>query len=205
VLRATAARRTRLLLIGTGVALVIAGCGGGGSSSPSPKILAGASTSSPAAGPTATTIHAAQAAAATPSKAAEMICSTEAQQEIVADATGARTTEPVVPTWADQVYSCRYVYGADVVVLSVKELADKTQTDGYFNSLSQQLGRSRSLNGLGQGGFATPDGSVVVRKDFKVLLVDVSRLPEQFGTPLTARGNIAVNIASVIMGCWTGD
>ena len=49
------------------------------------------------------------------------------------------------------------------------------------------------------------DGSVVVRKDWKVLLVDDSALPTQFGVPPTSASDIAVTVADVILGCWAGD
>ena len=45
----------------------------------------------------------------------------------------------------------------------------------------------RDLESLGQGAFQTTNGSVVVRKDWKVLLVDDTGLPAQFGTPPTRR------------------
>jgi hypothetical protein len=46
---------------------------------------------------------------------------------------------------------------------------------------------------------------VVVRKDWKVLLVDSSKLPPQFGVPATPSGDVAVTVADVILGCWSGD
>jgi hypothetical protein len=195
-----------VVLIGVGLALMTVSCGGGTSSTRSQQIVPPGSTNEPRpTGPTLTTAHVAQPAAATPSKSAEMICSAEAQQEILASATGVRTTAPVTASWNDHVYSCRYVYGTDAMVLSVKELADKTETDDYFASLKQQLGVSRSVSALGDGGFVTTNGSLVIRKDFKVLLVDVAKLPQQFGDPPDTRDNIAVNVGSVIMGCWTGE
>ena len=133
-----------------------------------------------------------------------MICSPETQQALLSDAVGIRTTQPAVATWKDDLYSCRYVYGTNVMVLSVKELANKSDTDDYFASLEQQLGVARTVP-LGQGAFVSRDGSVVVRKDYKVLLVDMRKLPQQFGEPLDSRENIALNAAAAIMGCWTGE
>jgi hypothetical protein len=46
---------------------------------------------------------------------------------------------------------------------------------------------------------------MVVRKDWKVLLVDVADLPAQFGQPPTSSGDAAVSVADVILGCWSGD
>ena len=133
-----------------------------------------------------------------------MVCSPEAQQQVLADATGIRITQPVTATWKDDLYSCRYVYGAKVMVLSVKELTNETETDKYFASLTQQLGVSRTVP-IGPRAFVARNGSVVVQKDYKVLLVDVGNLPQQFGEPLDSRENIALNVATAIIGCWTGE
>ena len=109
------------------------------------------------------------------------------------------------PTWQDHLYSCRYAYPTGSFVLSVKELSSWAGTDAYFRMLGTELGNTRTLQGLGQGAFQTTDGSVVVRKDWKVLLVDSSGLPAQFGIPATSSGDVAVTVADVILGCWAGD
>jgi hypothetical protein len=62
-----------------------------------------------------------------------------------------------------------------------------------------------ALNGLGDAAFAGPDGSVVVRKDFKVLRIDVGKLPAQFGQPPRPRAEVATTAATIIMNCWTGN
>jgi hypothetical protein len=149
------------------------------------------------------TAHTAQPARAAPSASAKMICAPEAQAELAA-VLGVHTTQPVVPTWAGHLYSCRYTYNNAVMVLSVKELSDKTETDAYFTSLAHRLGQTQRLWTLGQGGFATKNLSVVVRKDYKVLLVDISGLPARFGKPPDSPGDIAVNVAAAILDCWTG-
>jgi hypothetical protein len=41
------------------------------------------------------------------------------------------------------------------------------------------------------------------RVPYKVLLVDVSKLPENFGVPAESRSDVAVNVGVVIMDCWT--
>lgn len=91
------------------------------------------------------------------------------------------------------------------MVLSVKELSSWSQTLGYFGQLGAKLGKKTPLYNLGQGAFGTDDGSVVVRKDWKVLLVDTSGLPASFGLPPTNPGQIALSVASAILGCWHGD
>jgi hypothetical protein len=67
------------------------------------------------------------------------------------------------------------------------------------------MGTSQEISGLGQGAFQATDGSVVVRKDWKVLVVDSSGLPGQFGVPATSSGNVALRVSYQILGCWAGD
>jgi hypothetical protein len=181
--------KTFLMLTVLVSVLSMASCGGS-TSAGSPNI-------SPRA-----TVHIAQAARAVPSASAKMICARHTQTELAA-VLGARTTQPVVPTWTDHIYSCRYTYNNAVMVLSVKELSSKTETDAYFTSLAHRLGQTGRLT-LGQGGFTTKNRSVVVRKDYKVLLVDISALPARLGGSPVSRGDIAVNVAATIMSCWTG-
>ena len=57
---------------------------------------------------------------------------------------------------------------------------------------------------LGQGAFITAGGGLVVQKDNKVLTVDVSKLPAEFGEPAQSPTAVATSIGGVIMGCWTG-
>ena len=58
--------------------------------------------------------------------------------------------------------------------------------------------------GLGQGAFVTTNGSVVVRKDYKVLLVDTSGLPDRFGPFSANRAKTAIDVGVTVLGCWTG-
>ena len=90
------------------------------------------------------------------------------------------------------------------MTLSVKEMSNADETTGYFNSLAGKLGKKQELQGLGQGAFLTNDGSVVTRKDYKVLLVDTTKLPARFGVPPSTRGDIAINVSATIMNCWVG-
>ena len=91
-------------------------------------------------------------------------------------------------------------------MLSVKELPSKSETDGYFTSLAHRLGQSQRPQPLDRGAFFTTTNlSVVVRKDYKVLLVNISGLPAQFGAPPYSRGDIAIKVAATIMDCWTGN
>jgi hypothetical protein len=177
--------------------LVLAACGS--DSTPGASSV----TRPPSSTTTAADGHVANPASAEPSVSAKMICEAEVIDDL-AGLFGLKPIAPVTPTWNDHVYACTYEYRGGNLTLSVKELVDRPATDEYFGSLAEQLGKSDDINGLGEGAFTTKDDSVVVRKDFKVLLVDISELPAEFGNPPDSSDNIALNVASVIMGCWTG-
>jgi hypothetical protein len=178
-------RISLLLLVG---ALAVAGCGSSSSTS------SGATTTVPSTG---------HPAGAQPSASAKMICSSEAQSDI-AEGIGVKATVST-PTWVDDVYACKYVYPTGTITLSVKELDSATQTTTAYKAFATKLGRRPEVVGFGEGAFITTNGSVIVRKDFKVLDIDVSQLPQQFGKPLQDRSNVALSIAATVMSCWTGE
>ena len=138
-----------------------------------------------------------------PSELAKMPCQPKAQREL-ADALGVKGA--VVDTvWAHHRYSCVYRYSNGTFAMSIQELSSWSETFSYFRGLGRTFGNARSLRNLGQGAFQTTDGSVVVRKDWKVLFVNVATLPSEFGVPATTSADVAVTIADVILGCWSGD
>jgi hypothetical protein len=176
--------------------LLLAACGSSGK--------AATPTTTVPPGPTSSD-HVAVPVSANPSKSAKMICEDEAQQDIYDQATGVKTTSVTTPTWNDHVYSCDYIYPGGVKIgLSVKELSNDAETTAYFDSLATKLDKKQDIKSLGQPAFQTKDGSIVVRKDYKVLTIDVSKLPGQFGVPPASRGDVAINVGATIMGCWTG-
>ena len=144
-----------------------------------------------------------------PSPISVQVCSDEAQADM--NSALGETAQVSHPTWsaATHVYACTYDYPTSTphgsFELSVKELSSWHETYAYFDALAATLGKSRPLASLGQAAFQTPNGSVVVRKDWKVLVVDNSGLPAQFGVPPTSSGSVAVTVADVILGCWEGD
>ena len=138
-----------------------------------------------------------------PSPIAQMICRPKARQEIASVLGEIATVSR--PTWMHHLYSCTYSYPTGSMALSVKELSSWAQTKGYFRTLAGQMGKSQSLNGLGQAAIQTTDGSIIVRKDWKVLLVNSAGLPDQFGQPPASSRAAAESVADVILGCWDGD
>jgi hypothetical protein len=196
-------RSRSMLIAAVAFALLVAACGGSSKSNNS------SGSGTPGTAAPGTTDHVAQVASDRPSESAAMICADEAKKDIAESAIGLDTAQPLKPSWDKDthVFSCDYLYkdGAKMV-LAVKEMSSADETTAYFDSLAKQYGKKAPLNGLGQGAFTTPSGNVVVRKDYKVLLVDVSGLPQQFGIPSnTPRGDDAINVAATIMSCWTGE
>jgi hypothetical protein len=165
---------------------VLAGCGSSGS----------AKASSPTTAPW-------EPAGANPSVSAKMICEKEAQDDIAASL-GVKVTSVTTPTWADHVYSCTYVYPTARITLSVKEMSTTPETTAYFDARAKALGQRSGRVAIGQGAFQTTNGSVVVRKDWKVLTVDISKVPASFGEPPENAAGVALSIAATILGCWTG-
>lgn len=135
--------------------------------------------------------------------ATQLVCSTEAGQDISA-AVGIAPSQPVKAVWQAPVYSCRYVYPAGAMTLSVQEYPGTTAIDAGYAKAKASGAPTTDLPAIGDAAFTRPDGSVVVRKDAKMLTVDVSGLPARFGQPERSRAGIAQIVAVVIMDCWTG-
>jgi len=139
-----------------------------------------------------------------PSAIAVEVCSQKAQAQ-VDEALGQSTTAVTTPTWVSHLYACNYVYRQGVIAMSVQELSSQAQTTAYYDRLGAEYGNKQPLFGLGQGAFLTANGSVVVRKDWKVLLVNTTDLKGSFSSSRSLSGTPAETIASVIMACWAGD
>lgn len=154
---------------------------------------------------TAATAEAPLPAGKTPSEIAKMVCEKKAVTEI--NAVLGERAKISTPTWKNHLYSCDYRYATGTMVLSVKELSSAAQTTSYFNGLAKALHKNLTLYGLphNEGAFRGRNGSVVVRKDWKVLIVGVAGLPSQFGSPKTSVDEVALTVAGLIMGCWSGD
>ena len=138
-----------------------------------------------------------------PSISAKMICK-EARADI-ASSLGVAATRVTTPTWnkVQHLYACTYVYPNGKIALSVKEMSSASETTAYFNGIIKKYGTIQPLIGLGQGAWVLKNSDVVVRKDYKVLFVNVQDVPKQF-QPLMKSSDAAINVAVAIMGCWSG-
>jgi hypothetical protein len=144
-----------------------------------------------------------QPAGRNPSQISRMICAGHAARELaqVVGTTAARSA----PTWSGHLYSCDYRYSKGVLVLSVKELSSWGQTYSYFNMLARKLHKTMPILGLGQAAFRARDGSVVARKDWKILFADTSGMRGTVGSPGDSPSELALDASAVILACWAGD
>ncbi|MGO9344239.1 MAG: hypothetical protein ACLP6E_17265 [Acidimicrobiales bacterium] len=181
--------RRRVVVVLVAISLLATGCSAANKPSATPA------TQSAVEGP--------EPAGPIPSEIALMVCQSKAADEIQ-DVLG-ETAVVEDRTWKDDLYSCRYRFKTGTMVLSVKELSSWAQTYAYFAMLGRTLHETTTVPNLGQGAFQVRNGSVVVRKDWKILLVDITGLPSEFGLPPTTSGDVAATVAFIILGCWAGD
>lgn len=193
------ARYALPVAVATAFTLLATGCASSGTGG----VVGASQTTVGAVSPSSTGTGHAAAAGNAPSPAARMVCEAEVQEELVATLR-VSPSKPPTATWRDHLYACSYSYPTGTMVLSVKELADDQAALAYYAARKQGFATTTTQRIEGQDAFTAPNGSVFVRKDAKVLQVDVSRLPARFGQPPFPRAIAAFNVASTVMGCWTG-
>jgi len=159
----------------------------------------------PSAPPTAPSLGPAVVTALpdTPSPQAEMVCAPEAQQDI-------QNLIGVVPTavgpiqYANHTSTCRYAYSNGAFTLVVQDLPNDLTTARTYEALAGKLGKVDRIDLPDAEAFTTNDGSIVLRRDTKVMLVDVTQLPGTFGSPPSPRADAARLIMKAVLNCWVG-
>lgn len=151
----------------------------------------------------ATTTSAAELAAGSPSAAETMICGDEIHATITT-ILGLPHPPSSAATWREHLYVCTYRLPMGTLIVSVKQSSDSVAAKTYFRSTRTALAASEALDGLGQGSYGNASGIVVLIKDNDTLTVDATRLPAVFGTQQSKRFDFAYELASDILGCWTG-
>ncbi len=139
-----------------------------------------------------------------PSPQAEMVCQPEAQADIE-DLVGVQPTQVGPLQYTNHVSTCRYAYANGSFLLIVQDLPNDLTTTDAFDALAGKLGRVDAIDLPDANAFSTTDGSIVLRKDTKVMLVDVTGLPTTFGSPPSPRADAARLIMKAVLGCWTGE
>jgi hypothetical protein len=171
-----------------------------------PLLLAGcaAADAGTASGSTAPAHSSSAAAASAPPANASMVCGEEIRGKVqqVLKLPG---LPKVHSTWTDQVFTCTYDLPVGAMVLTVQVAPTKAAADAVFQARQKAAAGATALDGLGEHAFATPDGTATVIKDAMVLHVDTTELPAVFGPEQQKRTDLANEIASDVLGCWTGN
>lgn len=146
----------------------------------------------------------ASTAPATPSPAAKMVCSDDIKSK-VKQVLRLPADAPTHTSFVDHLYTCTYTLPEGPLVLSVHDSASKAAAAAYYTALRPTLGPTSGLPGLGEHAYGTSRGTVVVLKDSQTLVVDATGLPAVFGSQGQKRTDLAYEIASDVLGCWTND
>ncbi len=189
-----------LLPAGLLAALLLAGC----ASSSQHSTAAGSSVGIRPSGTASQSGMAMADTSDAPSDTAKMVCGDDIRGQVsqVLKLSAPLKTES---SWADQLYTCTYRLPIGPMVLSVKQSTGTAAAASYFSTLRPTLGSTETLQGLGERSYGTGDGVVVVIKDNMTLKVDTTGLPKVFGADQQRRSDLAYEIASDVLGCWTGD
>lgn len=123
----------------------------------------------------------------------------------IATVLGLDATPPAVSSWKNQVYACTYALPTGPLMLTVKQSTDPAAATDYFKLLRPTLGDTSTLAGLGQEAYGTAAGKVVLVKDNDTLMVDATAQPAFLGAYQAKRADFAYQVASDILGCWTGQ
>lgn len=148
-------------------------------------------------------LHGGEAAGQIPATA-RMICSEDIKAKVV-QALRLDAPPPTRDSWANRVYTCRYDLPMGTMTVSDQVFPDTGAARAHLAAIQSQDGTARPLAGLGQQAYASSRGVAVVLKDDQILTVDTTALPERFGPTDQRRTDLAYEVASDVLGCWTGD
>ena len=183
-------------------ALLMSGCAATGQAE-SPAGTATAATPAPATAARPTTTPA-TAAGAGPTATALMVCGSDISTKITQIL---RLDRPASThsTFTAGRFTCTYDLPVGPLVLAVQQSPTKAQANTYFRTLRPTLGLTEDQPGLGEHAYSTPTGTIVVIKDNQTLTVDATALPAVFGNQDQKRTDLAYEVASDVLGCWTGN
>jgi hypothetical protein len=139
-----------------------------------------------------------------PPASAAMICDADIKSKVreALSLAGPPSTEW---GWSNGVYTCDYQLPMGRMGLQVTVLAGASQARTTFDADQARTPGALPLAGLGERAYGTEDGTVLVLKDNQILVVDTTRLPQEFGANGQRRTDLAYEVASDVMGCWTAD
>jgi hypothetical protein len=198
----------RPLLAASVAAAILTGCAGPGADHPATSPSQSAPAMTPGmVMPDGSTMGAISPRARStdhPSAAALMICAAETRSDI-ATVLKLKSSPAASSSWESGVYTCTYRLPMGRLVLSVTHSPDHAAATRYVRTERGRLPDVKALAGLTDQAFGTPDGVVLLLKDDDTLRVDATALPPVFGKQGQRRSDFAYEVASTILGCWTGD
>lgn len=143
-------------------------------------------------------------AGAKPTATALMVCSTDIKSK-VQQVLKMPTMPATTASFANGVYTCAYHLPVGLMLLSVQHSDTAAAANAYYEGLKPALGPTNPLLGLGSKAYGSTRGVAVVMKDNETLVVDARALPAVFGSEQQHRTDLANEVASDVLGCWTGD
>jgi len=146
----------------------------------------------------------AAASAAAPPETATMVCGDEIRTK-VKQVLGLPAEPATGSTWAHSVYTCTYALPQGPMTLTVQVLPSNARAGSKLDADRTATTGAQPLAGLGERAWGTDAGTAAVLKDNQILTVDTTRLPEVFGANDQKRTDLAYEVASDVLGCWTGD
>jgi hypothetical protein len=99
--------------------------------------------------------------------------------------------------WAGHVYTCTYPLSGGQLVLTVTQLRNKAAAATAYSRLARAVTHRTRLNGLGNGAYQAPDGTLIAHKDQFVLDADPTGAP-----PGIRPADLAFAAVVAVMGCW---
>jgi hypothetical protein len=135
---------------------------------------------------------------------ARMICSDDIKAKM-RQALRLQTPPVTHDTWIDGTYTCHYSLPMGQMTLSDQVFPDAAAAAARMATQLADDDSARPLAGLGQQAYGIDRGLAVVLKDDQILTVDTTELPERFGVDDQRRTDLAYEVASDVLGCWTGD
>ena len=116
---------------------------------------------------------------------------------------------PALPTvhstWIKQVYTCTYDLPVGPMVLSVQVAPTKPVAEAAFQSRQKATAGATVLNGLGEHAYRHPDRHRRRHQGRDDAHRRHHRAAAVFGAEQQKRTDLAYEIASDVLGCWTGN
>jgi hypothetical protein len=137
-----------------------------------------------------------------PTAAQAMICGSQIKKAVQQILSLPATPTPT-SSFADDKFSCSYALPMGRLRLSVKRSSSDATALTYLTSRATTISAHETLLGLTEHAYGSSTGTVLVLKDNETLEVDATALPAIIGDEQQKRTDLAYEIATNVLGCWT--